>query len=108
MSTTLPSVSLAIPLMLHVDGKWFNLSQATVIDTEPHGGGLTIEFAIPLPVHTGRTTRCYRLTGNAADAVRDWLEEHSHGGLLYAPTPTKSPHLNGQNGHRPAPSNRDP
>ena len=42
MSTTLPSVTLAIPLMLHVDGKWFNLSQATVIDTEPHGGGLTV------------------------------------------------------------------
>lgn len=107
MSTIPPSVTLAIPLMLHVEGKWFNLSQATVIDTEPRGGGLTIEFAIPLPVHTGRTTRCYRLTGSAADAVRDWLEEHSHGGLLYAPARAESPHLNGRNGHRAAPINCD-
>ena len=44
---------------------------------------------------------------SAADAVRDWLEEHSHGGLLYAPARAESPHLNGRNGHRAAPINCD-
>lgn len=100
MSTIESTLTPLVPLMLNVDGKWFNLLQATCIDTAPLGGGVTIEFAIPLPAQCGRTTRTYRLTGAAAEALCDWLDAHSHAGLLYAP-PTHPQRLApyGVNGH---------
>ncbi|MCB0078038.1 MAG: hypothetical protein KDD73_11545 [Anaerolineales bacterium] len=91
MSQSAVSICLAVPLMLEIEGRWFNLQQVTVIDAAREDGSVQIEFPIPLPAHTGSTTRTYTLHGAAATAVRDWLAAHTRYHLLYALPPGIQP-----------------
>lgn len=80
-------VTLCVPLMLEIEGTWYNLLQATAIQTERADGSVQIEFPLPAAQRPEGSTRTHTLEGEAADAVREWLVNHTRHRLLYALPP---------------------